>query len=250
MNAGVQINNGHPLSRNLAGLYLLNERAGIRANDIANNKFGTLTNFSFSGTSNWTGNNYGSGAVSFDGTNDYITSGNVMNPTLSGFSIACSVNIRSFASFPIFVGKYNEGGSTGWLLNTSSTGVVQFILFGNTTGTIFIGRSTSATPIVINRWFNLTATYAPGGTTSANCRIYINGQRQDDTDLAGGVFTSPSASVADFMIGGAFIGGVPSAFYMTNGTISNVRIYNRELNSFEAQQLNQNPFIGLSNKIL
>lgn len=238
---GVQIDYGHPLANGLQGLYLLNEGAGIRATELANGKSGTLTNFS--GNSVWTGSPYG-GAVSFDGSNDYITAGNTMQPQ-AAFSVACTVNFRSFTSFPVICGKYNENITTGWLINASNAGVVQFLLFGNTTGSIFIGRSASGAPLSLNRWYNIIATWDGGAVSSTNCRIYINGQRQDNTDLAGGVFVSPSASAADFLIGGAFISNNPGAFYMTNGIIDNVRIYNRALNQFEAMQLNINPYEGL-----
>ena len=86
-----------PISKGLVGCWLFNEGAGAFAFDIARKNKGTLTN-----GPTWTSGRFGKG-LSFDGTNDYVSAGNIGNvqnfsywikPSVNKYSLGISANKR------------------------------------------------------------------------------------------------------------------------------------------------------------
>ena len=89
----------------------------------------------------------------------------------------------------------------------------------NTTGST-ASLSTTQTSAFVNNWKHVA--FAWNGTTQI---LYVNGV-QEDSDVQ---LRNPSPSGSGFAIG--------RASYTTNGTIDEVRIYNRALTSTEIAQL-------------
>jgi hypothetical protein len=83
---GNPLNRSHPLARGVAGFWLplSNNSGGSRLFDLAGSNHGTLTN-----GPTWTAGVNGFGAVSLDGTDDYIECGTTVTSVTSQMAMAC-----------------------------------------------------------------------------------------------------------------------------------------------------------------
>ncbi|MBL4658036.1 MAG: DUF2341 domain-containing protein, partial [Flavobacteriales bacterium] len=120
----------------------MNENAGLTANDrSSNNITGTLMN-----APSWTAGQCDSSAISYDGTNDYIScvTNSVLQFGTGDFSISIWVNGANLAvgGDNAFVDKYVSDSDYGWMLKERSGGVALLTNAGGsweqTFGTNFI----------------------------------------------------------------------------------------------------------------
>jgi len=180
---------------------------------------GTLTN----------GPVYSNGAITFDGTNDYVGYGNVLNfERTDSFSLSGWVRINSLSSFRAIIAKM-DSSFRGYLFAVETTGQVVFILRNTSTTNGIIVR-TASSPIAINTWYNITVTY--NGTSSPNgVNFYINSEIISNSvaqdNLSSTVLNSQAGAI------GARIG--PNDGYLL-GNIASTQIYNRALSSTEVSQ--------------
>ena len=151
------------------------------------------------------------GALSFDGIDDYVDVGDI--DLTEAFTIAAWINISSMNTNMI-AGK--------------SYGTYQF--FASPTGRLFFQRN-SSTPInynaglVVDRWYHVAVTF----NTTDGMVMYLDGSVVDtnsDTSITNDndVVTKIGAT-----------GWTPQDFF--NGTLDEVRIYDRALTSDEVQDL-------------
>jgi hypothetical protein len=179
-------------------------------------------------------------AYSFDG-NDIIVSQNPTNVTGSSYSYSMWVRLVSLppSGTP---GNINIGNPT--ILSLGNTGGDQFLSLANnylgvstgfsvgsyTSSTTSVGILTGTLP-AINQWYFLTAT-----RSATTLRLYIDGQLIGERNG----LTAPFYNVpTNITIGGRHFPG-PIQFF--NGSIDDVRIYNRELTACEIDVLyRQNP---------
>jgi len=173
------------------------------------------------------------GSIVFDGTNDYVNCGNILNYTTGNFSFSCWVFINSLTTNaggqgPIlfYKGSYRNNG---YYNQIGQDGSVYFITNTNPE----VASSTAAGTIVAGNTYNITFT-----RNGASVRIYVNGV---DLTSTTGVHTTIPSSTANFNI----------ASYNQGQIVANIRMYNflnynRELT---VQEILQNYYAGLQRLI-
>ena len=160
-----------------------------------------------------------SGALSFDGKNDYVNCGN--DPSLDitdAITIEAWVKPTSAANFDAIVSK--QGINVGYMILMMATKKFRmYVGDGNweyvESDTIFDGVS----------WYHITGTYNP---SDGKIRIYINGILEGTPTSQG----APLTSAVDVIIGA--YASDPTTYYF-NGSIDSVRIYNRALSAEEVR---------------
>ncbi len=147
-------------------------------------------------------------SVDFDGTNDYMDAGNVLNLS-TNFTI--SAWVKKSANNRTIVSKRNAGLTEGYDLSINSAGRAEMTWFNGSTRTL-----TSSVAIPNNKWHHVAVIY--NGTTAI---MYIDGVA-DTTLIAPGV----PANSQSFLIGAAN-GAAPNRFF--DGTIDEVRVWSTAL---------------------
>lgn len=180
-------------------------------------------------------------ALSLDGSTQYAITAAVQGPQ-NGGSWAASICPSSLASAAQILSQYSNSGTGAYLqVFFLSTGD----LFGRIQGpggvdTNFIGRSSNAGAISVNRWARVLMTWN-GGTTNAAVTLYIDGARVDTTDSAAGTFTGPNTTAIQIRIGAQEFAGISAPF---PGLICNAAIWSRRLSAAEAARDHAEP-LGL-----
>jgi hypothetical protein len=178
---------------------------------------GTLTNGPTFNTDN-------GGTIVFDGTNDYINLGNILNYTSQPFTISywvyfnsLNTNVGGQGPVVIFKGAY---AVNGYYDQIASNGQITFIT--NQSGVVQ-SSYTDTGAVIISTWYNIVYT-----RNGASVRIYINGIDKINT---AGTHINPTSSANNFNI--ANYG--PDYIY-GNFRLSNFINYNRSLSAAEVQQ--------------
>ena len=211
------VDSGQPVSvTGLVGYWKLDEGTGSTIQDSSgNNNIGTLINGPF-----WVDGKFGK-ALSFEGTDDYVEVNNSQSLNMTGnqFSISAWINPRtqSYSSGDIITKRFGSlvQYNIAWSWNGSHVG------FG--TG-LYNGNGVSFEPSRFhpqNNWYHVVSIY-----NGIRLRLYVNSQLEIDRPVAGNL--SPLA--VPLHIG--WTGPADAGSYF-NGTIDNVKIYNRALNEEE-----------------
>jgi len=206
----------------LVGWWKFDEGTGTTTADSSTyGNSGTLVNGPV-----WATGRVGPGALTFNGTTSYVnvpnTSGSLDNLQFTGMTVAAWIK-ASAAS-----GRIMEKG--GWFFSAATSGgsnVVRFTV--NDTG----GYQNS-TAISLNTWIHVAATWSWNSTLkTSSIHLFVNGVAAD-----GGSPNPDSGLVQPNDIGVAWIGNRGSdAARGFNGTIDDVRVYNRTLTAAEIQAL-------------
>jgi hypothetical protein len=146
-------------------------------------------------------------SIAFDGANDYLDAGKVLNLNTS-FTV--SAWIKRNGTNQTILSKRNASFTTGYDLSINSTGKAEMSWINGTKQTI-----TSTVTIPSGIWHNITISY--DGT---NAKLYIDGV----LDVTKAMSTVP-ANTQSFLIAAAdgLIGNTTSFF---NGNIDEVRVWN------------------------
>jgi len=214
------------MTRGLVGYWSFDEGDGTIARDASgNNNHGTLTN-----GPQWTKGKNGT-ALQFDGKDDYVNI--VSDPSLilaSGGSAEAWVKIGSFSSgFDNAILMKGDGASWSNLHYAllENTGGNK-IIFTVSDGTNFLGSSGPQTPtLTANRWYHIIATW----DNNQKC-IYLDGVLSQCVSSA--IMPKDTILSCSTNIGRAYHAGVLSTYYF-NGSIDNIRIYNRALTEAEVK---------------
>ncbi|MCB9816610.1 LamG domain-containing protein [Candidatus Nomurabacteria bacterium] len=175
-------------------------------------------------------------ALTFDGAYDYIefADDDIFSFTDGAgtdkpFSISAWIKPDGGANQSIIT-KFSP--SSEWAFAISSSRLSMFLCHAPSCLTRIGRQDFSGMSPYTGEWTHVMATYS-GSETSAGVKLYINGQRVDDTDLTSGSYTgmSNTASVVT-------LAGPPSAG-LFSGEIDDVRVYDRELSATEVGMLYQ-----------
>jgi hypothetical protein len=175
------------LSDQPASYWKLDETAGTTAADTAGSATGTYTNGPTlnqpSGV--WSGGT----AVTFDGSDDWVSAGDVHDyagtASFSAEFWATRTTLNEATSYRRMLAKERYVSSTdrgGWsvVVNAGSDGSnPNRIAFGRFDGTTGVNRATSTTTMQADTWYHIVATY--DGT---NMRLYLNGTLEATTASA------------------------------------------------------------------
>ena len=192
--------------------YSFSEGAGLTTADASESgRTGTLTN----GPTWTTVGKYGN-ALSFDGSNDYVSISNSLDISSLPFTISAWVNPADYNDYRNIIGKRDTWNATDMRFN---------LVLDQSSGNVRLQQPKSdltfnyAPPL--NSWTHLAVVADSAGT-----RLYVNGILQQTL----GVFTLGSDATAQWRIGMNADG--PDAFL---GKIDDLRIYNRALTQTEIQ---------------
>src|SRR3989344_7863713 len=190
----------------LIGYWAFEEQSGTTAGDSSGNgNNGTLTN-----GPTWVTGKVGSGALSFDGINSYVSMGNT-NDAPPTFTLSSWVNHAIPQTNVGVVGKHTAGN--GYYFST---------FYNSVTGARKIQLVINGTTISSNASFPEGAwTHVLGMFDGTNASIYINGVL--DKTLA---VSAPNSTSANF-----FVGAQNTTRF--SGLIDEVRMYNRALSAQE-----------------
>jgi hypothetical protein len=218
---------GDPLEQGLVGYWKLDDASGTSATDSSGNaNTGTLTN----------GPTWGTGRVKgdtvFDGVDDYADAG-VFTDLTGNFTVSTWVYINGTTSaVQDLVSKFGgTAATTNFLLEVNSSGTLVSFFVGDGNPS----NAASAT-ISLGQWYFVTGIW--DGT---NTKIYLNGS------FIANATTPLTPDVSGTHL---FIGARSSGLRFTNGSLDEVRIYNRALSDEEVGKLYRetvpdNPDTGL-----
>lgn len=202
------------------------ETSGTSAADsTGNGNTGTLTNSpAWQGTAGKRG-----GAILLDGTNDYVTAGDI-NAAEGIGAITVSTWVKhSVAGETQHVYKSNcDGANDSWEIYSgypNTDGTAAFMI-GSSDGTIS-NSGLGTTDTSDGSWHMLTGVY-----DGAYIRIYVDGVEESSTSYPGITIHSNTHNVE---IGGRCNGG--GSGHYVNGLVDEVRIYGRALSPSEITDL-------------
>ena len=189
-------------------------------------------------------------ALSFDGVNDYVGFGNILDIPSGDFTYTAWFNLRQFNSNNFgerLVAKGSTGNYARYTFDIygpdagASQGKLEFYYCEGTSSGPCTGYAVATVETVsVNQWYLGVVT-----RTGSTARIYLNGSLSNTATLGtGGTITN-----TNFEIGRTsrdwHTGDIWRADYF-NGLIDEVRVYNRALTADEIKRLYR---IGASTKI-
>jgi hypothetical protein len=161
------------------------------------------------------------GSLVFDGTNDYVSVGNLGSFPTQG-TISYWMNSSAVENYRNpFTTKYN--GLNACIRFEQYTAVGFKVVIGNDSGTYSHYDYSSTTVLTENVWYNVVFIW---NTSTNNAVGYLNGVEKFDTSHSLWPTTLPSVAIGQ--------GFNSSRFFA--GKISNVQIYNRSLSAAEVKQ--------------
>ena len=219
----------YPLNGN-ANDYSGNGNNGVPTNVI----YGGLSNYTLDPLSQHTSNQALAKAAAFNGqtskiqTGLYFPTSNTLNFTVSGW-------IKPNAFLPNNPGGIidADNGNNGWGLYYSDSGSLDFWILGQGyTQDMVFGNLQPRT------WTFFTITYSYNASAKEwLANGYINGLNADKNVQRGGI--------VEPLPFGLELGQIrQNSIYMYNGSISNIQIYNKSLNSNEIKNLYMNGIVG------
>ena len=208
------------------GWWKLDEGSGTTTADSSGNAHnGTLTN-----SPTWTTGRVGPSALTFNGTTAQVgVSGSapLANLYTAGFTVSAWIK-------PAGAGGGNAGrivdkdnNSAGWFFAMSGATQIRLTSDQDPSG---VTSMTSTATIALNTWQHVAATW--DGHSGGQMHVYINGVQADSATTAGGAGTEADDSATPLTIGDR-----PLNDRGFNGSIDEVRIYNRILSAAEIQAL-------------
>lgn len=226
------------LDSGLAGYWALDDGTSgatpTSATDSSTNgNTGTLTN-----GPTWTTGQIGN-AVQFDNSNDSIQVADAANLSFTNgsgadlpYSVSAWVYMNDITETAGIVGKWIQASSRmEWVLRSAGS-IISFQNYHSNSTSNVIGRTAPiSTGSHQGRWIQVTGTY-DGSESSSGMAIYINGVRADTADSGAGTYTGMSNTTAPVEIG-----AYNSGTNILNGSIDEVRIYNRALSADEVANL-------------
>ncbi len=159
----------------------------------------------------WAPGRYG-GALSFDGTNDYVGLPALGTFYNSGFTLEAWVQKATGKNDVGIVGSWTGSGPMLWVDHLASR-------YHLTLGSSFSGYLDSGGNPIVGQWQHLAATF-----DGATARYYVDG-----VEVANRAFTGSVGNSNTWRIGA--YGGGPGGFF--DGTIDEVRVYDRALGPAE-----------------
>jgi hypothetical protein len=217
-----------PNNLGLVGYWNFEDGKLSKATDFSGNgNVGTLTNME---EADWVVGKKGK-ALSFDGVNESVNAGTASSlQTTGNLSIGAWIKLTSQPALDTnayqIVAKDKDSGGRAYAFdyyNLTGNRHLRFYINGGAGSNKLEGTTALATGV----WYYVAATYSTGGVIT----LYINGAQE--AQGSGAATSIPSAS-ANVTIGAREYTGFEDYF---NGSIDDVRIYNRTLSAAEVASL-------------
>ncbi|MCK5285930.1 MAG: LamG domain-containing protein, partial [Candidatus Pacebacteria bacterium] len=164
-------------------------------------------------------------AMSFDGTDDYVSIGdNDVFDISEEITISAWIKPTAFPSRGGILVDRISNSTTGYLFTTVSSG----LSFGSYNGSSWDNvLDTSSGELTLNEWQYVVTTFK----SNDQAVIYVNGQSVASKSVSGSMYIPTTHNI---VIGRE---AYPEGSQFFNGSISDVRIYNRALNTTEINDL-------------
>ncbi len=153
--------------------------------------------------------------LSFDGLNDFVNIGNVLNG-LPGITVSCWINL--ITEGPQIISKWWDGSNRGWFLNSDGSGVISWHCASDTANNDSAAVASDSGAISVGTWHHIAGSWDP---SNGAMRIYVDGISYGSKTLSGAVTRTNSTQLH---IGNALYAGTNMAF--TSGSIDQVGITN------------------------
>ncbi len=220
--------NSTPPPAGLVAAYSFNEGAGSSVADASGNgNIGTISG------ATWTASGRYGNALSFNGTNSWITVNDAASLDLTnGVTLEAWVNPTTPTNWQAVIVKERSGGLSYAVYASSDTNRPVAALHTTTDVNLY-----AVSQLLANTWTHLAMTY-----NGSNLVLYVNGVQSASQGLAGAM----AVSTSPLRIGGDSVWGE-----YFKGLIDEVRIYNRALSAAEIQNdmnapINSAPQTGLT----
>ena len=175
------------------------------------------------GSPSWVTGRVGSNAPSLNGSSQYVTvNDNASFDYTRGISVSTWLKVTALPSSGNTAGIWsdiNGDNTNGVGVYLDSSGHLVFSASGNTL--------TSSSTLSTGTWYHVACTFDGNGTNLGTMRLYINGVAEPGTTITAN-FSIRDNSVTKWI--GRWIGGG----YL-NGTIDDMRVYNRALSANEVE---------------
>ena len=189
------------------------------ATDQTGSYDGTPTNVNFNVAGKF-GN-----AGSFNGSNSKIELANLGIAGSSARTISAWVNVSSLASHQTIFQFGSNASKSRFGIDITTAGKIEVTTFGR-------DITTSATQITTGNWHHVVVLYNGGSIEGANTDIYIDGSVVSVSN-AGTTTSSLSTTNSNYSIGCDTL----NSRHFFNGSIDQVRIFNRAITSTEVETL-------------
>lgn len=177
------------------------------------------------------------GALTFDGTDDYIDCNNAFESTLQDeFSVSFWL-YDSGSGVDYILGTEKTSSDTGFEIYVRTNGTRRMIYTYKINGDDITNLACAAVTITQNTWQFITLTVQQV-SSAVYIRLYVNGVWQDTSALDPLTLSDYSNSYNIF-IGDKNVDGANSGELFT-GSIDNVMIFNKELSADEVKRLYNN----------
>jgi hypothetical protein len=174
----------------------------------------------------------------FDGTDDYVAlaSGSIQHDVDEAFTVTASIKVDTVSGTKTIVSTNQIGFHRG--LTFAVTGSNLIIYFNHQWASNALQVATTTSPITAGVWHNVTVTYN-GSTDAAGMTFYVDGVEQ-----AKGTPAYDSLSATTLGTGTPKIGYTATLDWYMNGSVFDVRDYDRELTADEVTYLHTNGLSG------
>ncbi|MFA6260367.1 MAG: LamG domain-containing protein, partial [Bacteroidia bacterium] len=186
-------------------------------------------------------------ALTFNGTSQYIKVGDILDSVFAKspkatFSISFWAKTNQLSATQgdnVIIAKSGAGSSgpyQWYMLHENNGNIVALIAYSTTASTNFYEVKSQST-VNTNQWFHAVLTYDGNQLNNADrIKIYVNKQAGVFSRSAGAGGTTTINTTQEITIGGTYLSGNPVNGY--EGTIDEIRIYNRVLNMADIDSLN------------
>jgi len=181
----------------------------------------------------------GTNAGSFDGVNDYVTFGDVLDMGTSNFTVAAWINASEFKTgngsciinkgLTVYGTPANAGYGLG-AVNENGNNKVQFFVYG-----VGTGYQVEASELQAGQWYNIV-----GVREGTEIRLYVNGLLAPGSGMANTGSVLNTDTNISFAIGALQRQPISSDAAFFHGLIDEVSIYNRALSATDIQLLYRN----------
>lgn len=216
----------------LIGWWKLDDPCGLTATDSSgNNNDGTLNNMA---GDEWTGGAIG-GALDFVGTNEYIAIAHIDDYLIDNGTMALWFYANDVSSRGELFSKDSQNAGTGGHLTVYVESSRVKARMQDTSNGYAVSSASTLQP---DTWYHVALTWGSGGM-----KLYLDGVEVDTDSYTGGLGTSsggignyePLALGACTWISGDLV--ITPLLYYFDGTLDDVRFYNRVLTTEEIAEL-------------
>jgi len=183
----------------------------------------------------WDANGKWGSGIKFDGIDDYACTpySPRLDRTATDFSIGAWIKLQSYPSSyvgSIVSSRNSSAGGSMFFVRGESDATYKRKLSFDTMQSAGTRMAYGTTELSLGQWYYATAVFDYAGANDNTARIYLNGNLETTTASVSNILDSSNGNCIGFEPWAA-----PSAYHL-NGSIDEVRIWNRALTDAEIQQ--------------